>query len=181
MKKLFLLQKSLFIAFAAATCGLFSIMGCAVQKPAAGRQGEAAGGEIRHAQASKALEEGRFVIEANEFYLPEDKSPVKSSTGNYISMEGKRGVISFTPDLFPKTPLGNLTITDDTAEITLEKRKKNGDIQFCMRMTGPANSQDRKVIITLYKDTDKCHVQVSNELLAYPVVKFTGVVRPAGE
>ena len=87
----------------------------------------------------------------------------------------------FTPDLFPKTPLGNLTITDDTAEITLEKRKKNGDIQFCMRMTGPANSQDRKVIITLYKDTDKCHVQVSNELLAYPVVKFTGVVRPAGE
>ena len=122
-----------------------------------------------------------FVIEANEFYLPEDKSPVKSSTGNYISMEGKRGVISFTPDLFPKTPLGNLTITDDSAEITLEKRKKNGDIQFCMRMTGPANSQDRKVIITLYKDTDKCHVQVSNELLAYPVVKFTGVVRPAGE
>ena len=64
MKKLFLLQKSLFIAFAAATCGLFSIIGCAVQKPAAGRQGEAAGGEIRHAQASKALEEGRFVIEA---------------------------------------------------------------------------------------------------------------------
>ena len=54
-------------------------------------------------------------------------------------------------------------------------------MQFCMRMTGPANSQDRKVIITLYKDTDKCHVQVSNELLAYPVVKFTGVVRPAGE
>ena len=159
MKKLFLLRKSLFIAFAAATCGLFSIIGCAAQKPAAGRQGEAAGGEIRHAQASKALEEGRFVIEANEFYLPEDKSPVKSSTGNYISMEGKRGVISFTPDLFPKTPLGNLT----------------------MRMTGPANSQDRKVIITLYKDTDKCHVQVSNELLAYPVVKFTGVVRPAGE
>ena len=98
-----------------------------------------------------------------------------------MSMEGKRGVISFTPDLFPKTPLGNLTITDDSAEITLEKRKKNGDIQFCMRMTGPANSQDRKVIITLYKDTDKCHVQVSNELLAYPVVKFTGVVRPAGE
>ena len=63
----------------------------------------------------------------------------------------------------------------------MEKRKKNGDMQFCMRMTGPANSQDRKVIITLYKDTDKCHVQVSNELLAYPVVKFTGVVRPAGE
>lgn len=93
-------------------------------KPASGRQGEAAGGEIRHAQASKALEEGRFVIEANEFYLPEDKSPVKSSTGNYISMEGKRGVISFTPDLFPKTPLGNLTITDDSAEITLEKRKR---------------------------------------------------------
>ena len=173
MKKLFLLRKSLFIAFAAATCGLFSIIGCAAQKPAAGRQGEAAGGEIRHAQASKALEEGRFVIEANEFYLPEDKSPIKSSTGNYISMEGKRGVISFTPALFPKTPLGNLTITDE--------RKKNGDIQFCMRMTGPANSQDRKVIITLYKDTDKCHVQVSNELLAYPVVKFTGVVRPAGE
>ena len=156
MKKLFLLRKSLFIAFAAATCGLFSIIGCAAQKPAAGRQ-------------------------ANEFYLPEDKSPIKSSTGNYISMEGKRGVISFTPALFPKTPLGNLTITDDSAEITLEKRKKNGDIQFCMRMTGPANSQDRKVIITLYKDTDKCHVQVSNELLAYPVVKFTGVVRPAGE
>ena len=152
MKKLFLLRKSLFIAFAATTCGLFSIIGCAAQKPAAGRQGEAAGGEIRHAQASKALEEGRFVIEANEFYLPEDKSPVKSSTGNYISMEGKRGVISFTPDLFPKTPLGNLTITDDSAEITLEKRKKNGDMQFCMRMTGPANSQDRKVIITLYKD-----------------------------
>ena len=147
MKKLFLLRKSLFIAFAAATCGLFSIIGCAAQKPAAGRQGEAAGGEIRHAQASKALEKGRFVIEANEFYLPEDKSPVKSSTGNYISMEGKRGVISFTPDLFPKTPLGNLTITDDSAEITLEKRKKNGDMQFCMRMTGPANSQDRKVIM----------------------------------
>ena len=95
MKKLFLLQKSLFIAFAAATCGLFSIIGCAVQKPAAGRQGEAAGGEIRHAQASKALEEGRFVIEANEFYLPEDKSPVKSSTGNYIWRAN--GALSVSP------------------------------------------------------------------------------------
>lgn len=157
------------------------LVSCAAQKPATGRQGEAAGEELRHARASEALEEGQFVIEANEFYLPSDKSPVKSSTGNYISMEGKRGVISFTPDLFPKTPLGNLTIEDGAAEISLEKRKKNGDMQFCMRMTGPANSQDREVIITLYKDTDKCYVQVSNELLAYPVVKFTGVVRPAGK
>ena len=33
----------------------------AVQKPAAGRQGEAAGGEIRHAQASKALEDDNWV------------------------------------------------------------------------------------------------------------------------
>lgn len=81
-------------------------IGCASQKPASGRQGEAAGGEIRHAQASKALEEGRFVIEANEFYLPEDKSPVKSSTGNYISMEGKRGRYQFHPRPLPENTAG---------------------------------------------------------------------------
>ena len=182
MKKLFLLRKSLFIAFAAATCGLFSIIGCAAQKSGSrtarrsGRRGDPPRTSVEGTGRGAVRDRGGMNFTSR-------RTNPRSSHPPATTFPWKaNGALSVSPpDLFPKTPLGNLTITDDSAEITLEKRKKNGDIQFCMRMTGPANSQDRKVIITLYKDTDKCHVQVSNELLAYPVVKFTGVVRPAGE
>lgn len=181
MKKLFLLQKSLFIAFAAATCGLFSIIGCAVQKPAAGRQGEAAGGEIRHAQASKALEEGRFVIEANEFLPPGGQIPGQVIHGQLHIHGGQTGRYQFHPRPLSENTARQPDHNGRHGGNNAGKAEKERRHTVLHENDRPANSQDRKVKITLYKDTDKCHVQVSNELLAYPVVKFTGVVRPAGE
>lgn len=137
--------------------------------------------ETLYQQAVKALNEQKFRINANEFFFPGDKSPVKPSVGNYLSMQGKQAVLKFSPDLFPGTPLSYLTITDEDAEIVEEKRKKNGDVQYSLKMIGLANNQDRKILITLYKNSNKCYVQVFNELLAYHIVDFTGQVFPIGK
>ena len=161
---------------------LFIALGsCAAQK-AGQKAGDAIGAET-HEQAVKALDERQFIIEVNEFIKPTDKEPVKSASGSYISMQGNRATIKFAPDLSPRPPFDFENIEDDAAEITLEKRKKNGDVQYSMTVKGKQQFQDRKILITLYNNSDKCFVRVTNEALAYHVVDFTGRIHPikAGE
>ena len=165
---------------------IMAMAGCAAQK-SANKADEKS--EASHMQALKALNEQKFIIKVNEFYLSSDnsanrspdKSPVKSATDSYISMQGSRAVIKFAPDLSPRPPFNYENIEDNAAEITKEKSKKNGDIQYSMIIKGEQNFQNRKVLITLYNNSNKCFVRVTNEILSYHVVDFTGEIYPLEE
>lgn len=164
---------------------IMALAGCAAQKTAK----SSTESETLHMQALKALNEQKFIIKINEFYLSSNKSanrspdnsPVKSATNSHISMQGSRAIIKFAPDLSPRPPFNFENIEDNAAEITKEKSKKNGDEQYSIIIKGEQNSQNRKILITLYKNTNKCFGHVTNEILSYHVVDFTGEIYPLEE
>ena len=150
------------------------LAGCAATKSASAPEprsvdGDAASAAL-HEQALRALDARMFVIKGDEFYLPGDKIPVKQSPDSYISMQGTHAVIRLSPNLFPRSTWRTLNIEDDAAEMTLLKRKRNGDLQ------------DREVIVTLYKGSNKCFVRINKDLNRRShYLNFTGHILPAGE
>lgn len=143
--------------------------------------GDAASAAL-HEQALRALDARMFVIKGDEFYLPGDKIPVKQSPDSYISMQGTHAVIRLSPNLFPRSTWRTLNIEDDAAEMTLLKRKRNGDLQYRLLIVGPQNAQDREVIVTLYKGSNKCFVRINKDLNRRShYLNFTGHILPAGE
>lgn len=130
---------------------------CRTQKPVDNKS------QVLYQEASKALDEHRFILEAYEFYLPSDKSPVKYSSGSYISMYGSKALIKYSPDLAPPNPAGYLDIKDDKAKITREKDSKKGDMHFTLSLKGDEHWKNRKILITLYKNTNECFVQIYND------------------
>ena len=126
-------------------------------------------------EALQALADRSFTIEAEEFFLPESKSPVKSASGSYVSMLGNKGTIRFSRNVFPREVWRRLNIEDDAAEITEMERKKNGDRQFYLKIAGPQAGEEREIILTLYKDTNKCHARV-NYYQGGHLFDFTGYV-----
>ena len=153
------------------------LTGCAATKSASAPEprsvdGDAASAAL-HEQALRALD---------EFYLPGDKIPVKQSPDSYISMQGTHAVIRLSPNLFPRSTWRTLNIEDDAAEMTLLKRKRSGDLQYRLLIVGPQNAQDREVIVTLYKGSNKCFVRINKDLNRRShYLNFTGHILPAGE
>ena len=162
------------------------LAGCAATKSASAPEprsvdGDAASAAL-HEQALRALDARMFVIKGDEFYLPGDKIPVKQSPDSYISMQGTHAVIRLSPNLFPRSTWRTLNIEDDAAEMTLLKRKRNGDLQYRLLIVGPQNAQDREVIVTLYKGSNKCFVRINKDLNRRShYLNFTGHILPAGE
>ena len=121
------------------------LAGCAATKSASAPEprsvdGDAASAAL-HEQALRALDARMFVIKGDEFYLPGDKIPVKQSPDSYISMQGTHAVIRLSPSLFPRSTWRTLNIEDDAAEMTLLKRKRNGDLQYRLLIVGPQTAQ----------------------------------------
>ena len=134
--------------------------------------------EVLYKQAIQALDERKFIIEATEFYFPGGKPPTKSETNSQIFMDGNKAVIRFSPDLFPRSPMDHWNIEDNAAEITKGEHKKNGDIQFCMKIDGAQKWQDKELIIILYKNTNTCFVHVNGGYSGHNIVDFKGYVYP---
>lgn len=153
--------------------------GCSAQKTAV-KSDRSVASEVSHDQAIKALEERRFVVEADEFFLPESRQTVKLASGSYISMQGNKGVIRLSRSVFPRETWRRLNIEDDAAEITEMEPKKNGDRQFFIKIIGPHKGSEREIVLTLYKDTNKCLARV-NYYRSSHLFDFTGYVYPAGE
>lgn len=153
---------------------IVSLSGCQTRKLALDSSIESEG---LHQQALLALEQQKFIIEANEFVFPSVSSPAKMSSGSYISMQDSKATISFTPDVFPGSPWSYLKIEDNAAGIEKKDSKKNGDLLFSMKMDGGKPWLRRVILITLYPNTNKCFVQV-NEQTGANVVNIKGVVYP---
>lgn len=162
------------------------LAGCAATKSASAPEPRSVDGDaasaVLHEQALRALDARMFIIKGNEFYLPGDKIPVKQSPDSYISMQGTHAVIRLSPSLFPRSTWRTLNIEDDAAEMTLLKRKRNGDLQYRLLIVGPQTAQDREVIVTLYKGSNKCFVRINKDLNRRShFLNFTGYILPAGE
>ena len=156
---------------------IMALAGCAAQK-SGNNPGKSTAEEVLYKQAIQALGERKFIIEATEFYFPGDKPPTKSETNSHISMDGNKAVIRFSPDLFPRSPLDHWNIEDDAAEITKGEHKKNGDIQFSMKIDGAQKWQDKELIIILYKNTNACFVHVNGGYSGHNIVDFKGHIYP---
>lgn len=114
---------------------------------------------LLYEQALKALENQNFIIEAYEFHYPSENA-VKTSVGSYISMQGRRAEINLTEDVLRKNPLRYAVIVDPSS--ILAKEKKRGDM-YRLMMKGEQPWLNRRVLITLYKNTNQCYVQVYND------------------
>ena len=156
---------------------IMALAGCAAQK-GGNNTGKSTAEEVLYKQAIQALDERKFIIEATEFYFPGGKYPTKSETNSQISMDGNKAVIRFSPDLFPRSPMDHWNIEDDAAEITKGEHKKNGDIQFSMKIDGAQKWQDKELIIILYKNTNACFVHVNGGYSGHNIVDFKGYVYP---
>lgn len=152
---------------------MIALTGCKTQKPAV----KTIKSEALYQQALKALDEHLFIIEASEFYFTTGESP-QSSPGSYISMRGDKVNVRFTPNLFPGTPLGDLNVTDNMAEMTKENSKKNGNTQFIIKIKGYKSWLDCNLFITLYKNSNQCFVQVKGTKIEAVIVSFIGLVHP---
>ena len=66
--------------------------------------------------------------------------------------------------------------------MTLLKRKRNGDLLYRLLIVGPQNAQDREVIVTLYKGSNKCFDRINKDLdRRSHYLNFTGHILQAGE
>lgn len=158
-------------------CALLLLTGCAAHRTA--RQSFSA----KYAQALEALDQGRFLIRADEVYLPDLKKSV-DAFNSYLSVDGTRGVMRFSPDLFPAANAHNIqvgNIESDRTELRRVKRWKNGDVVYEVNIRSDQKHLYRQLTIKLYHDTNACYVQVSNDLFGYKVFDFNGRVYPLSE
>lgn len=132
-------------------------------------------------QALDALDEQKFTIKIAEFHFPSGKESVIFATHSYISMLGNYGTIRFSPDLAPRSPMDHLNAEDNAAEITKGKRKKNGDMFYCMKIYGTHPWQRNKILITLYKNSNKCFIQIKGTRLEATILSIKGYVYPLKE
>ena len=149
--------------------------GCAVQK-SGNNTGKSTAEEVLYTQALKALEERNFIIKIDEFHFPSDKAPV-NSTNSYVSMQGSHAVIRMSQD-FPSQIPSNRNTESDNAEITKGTTKKNGDMQFSMKIKGGLPRQSWEFLIVLYKNTNQCFVNINRGHSGQNIVNFKGCVYP---
>ena len=126
---------------------IMALAGCAAQK-SGNNPGKSTAEEVLYTQALKALEERNFIIKIDEFHFPSDKAPV-NSTNSYVSMQGSHAVIRMSQD-FPSQIPSNRNTESDNAEITKGTTKKNGDMQFSMKIKGGLPRQSWEFLIVLY-------------------------------
>ena len=154
---------------------IMALAGCAAQK-SGNNPGKSTAEEVLYTQALKALEERNFIIKIDEFHFPSDKAPV-NSTNSYVSMQGSHAVIRMSQD-FPSQIPSNRNTESDNAEITKGTTKKNGDMQFSMKIKGGLPRQSWEFLIVLYKNTNECFVQTHGGYDGTNVINFKGHIYP---
>lgn len=133
------------------------LIGCGAQKSTIKSEANI----VDYEQALTALDNGKFIIEANEFHIPRTYTEeIKYSTGSFITMQNNRATLNFSQDLFPRSPLSNLLIDDAPAKIIKVKTQKNGDIEYKLDIDGSQYWTKRRLLITLYSNTNSCYVQI---------------------
>lgn len=117
-----------------------------------------------HKEIMKALEQKEFQINAYEFKIPE-RNLTFQNKGSYILVQGDYWQIQYSADL-PFVASPHLRYQEGIARLDKKEMKKNGNTVLYMSLNSK-NALDKRFIITLYPNSNKCWVQCRN---------YTGVI-----
>ena len=113
-------------------------------------------------KAVNALEEGEFVLEANNVTFPNGLVRFVSSNTNYVQMDNGEGVVQTAFNNFSFTPgpngLGGITVEGKVSSPTL-KKDKDGNVYYNFSIQGIAISAT--VTISLTAGTNNASAQIS--------------------
>ena len=113
-------------------------------------------------KAVRALEEGEFVLEANNVTFPNGLVRFVSSNTNYVQMDNGEGVVQTAFSNFTYSPgpngLGGVTVEGKISSPTLNK-DKDGNVYYTFNIQGIAISAT--VSISLTAGTNNACAQIS--------------------
>ena len=117
---------------------------------------------IAFMKAVNALEEGEFVLEANNVTFPNGLVRFVSSNTNYVQMDNGEGVVQTAFSNFTYSPgpngLGGVTVEGKISSPTLNK-DKDGNVYYTFSIQGVAISAT--VLISLTAGTNNACAQIS--------------------
>lgn len=133
-----------------------------------------------HLQAVKALDEGNFVIEMDEFFIPlmESDKPYRSSTKSFLSLENGKVIIRIYPDVTsPNITWSNME-TKGSGTIKFQKKsKRTGELKYILNIADSnENWKNMKGILILYPDSNKCYLQLFRNISGDKIVSINGRV-----
>lgn len=131
-------------------------------------------------QAEQALAEGRFAIESEEFYFPNEEIPLKFSSESHLSVKGNQAVAYIPWEVFRKSSFVNHGTFEYTAELTSQTPAKNGDARFRLGLYR-GNKCMYRIPITLYRGTNRCFLEIYREYTGEHIADVKGFVRPLKE
>ena len=117
---------------------------------------------VAYMKAVSALEEGEFVLEANNVTFPNGLVRFVSSNTNYVQMDNGEGVVQTAFSNFTYSPgpngLGGVTVEGKISSPTLNK-DKDGNVYYTFSIQGVAISAT--VSISLTAGTNNACAQIS--------------------
>lgn len=125
-------------------------------------------------QALKCLNNKDFKITILEVYDKTKNNAVEYPLESYVSVNGNESVIRFSRDLAISSSLGSSFIEDKSSQLLNKKLNKKGDTLFDLKIDGGSTWLNYILQITLYKNSNKCFVQVKN-MWAKEVATFKGI------
>ncbi len=141
---------------------LFVLNSCKSQDPALKAEKDAiqqAEQEVLFDSAVKALNDRKFVLEADRITFKNGRFTYVSGNTNFISLDGDRATIqiAFNSPYAGPNGIGGVTVEGTASKIKIETDKK-GNITFRMSVTGVAVSAN--VMFQMIKGTNRCSATI---------------------
>lgn len=139
------------------------LAGCAAQKKSPGADTRLLAAAATHQQAAEALASRRFTIELDAVFMPSGEWT--NITNSFITMQGSRAEIAFSPDLLryqPETFGSSMQLEDGDATLKRTGEKKNKYTEYTLMVKDDQRYLRRsyRMRIRLFEDTDRCDIQV---------------------
>lgn len=144
---------------------------------AAHKAAEAAQQKLLFEQAKKCLENGTFVLEADQLLFPKGLSKFVSSITNFISMNNGEAVIQISTSNYNPGPngVGGITVEGTVSDVTMQTDKK-GRISYNFSVQGIAISatvnmqlsgDGNRATVTVYPNFNSNNVTMTGILVPY--------------
>ena len=126
--------------------------------------------------AKKAVEEGRFVITADQIRGRHGRTVNVNRTTNFVLVQGDTAVVQFALEGIVNSPngIGGLTVEGRVTKKRIDYDKR-GNLNYTMYVTGTALSAD--VTFTLPKGSTRCSATV-NSNFSSDQLTFSGELCP---
>lgn len=152
---------------------LAALTGCAAQKtPPQDEQNR-----LLYRSAQQALDAGRFVLEIAEIRFT-DGRPAKTVSNGYVRLRGTHADLLFGPDIYFANQFHDTPVHSSNASVAPEKPSRRGNPQYTLRIEATEGWQCHEMAVTLYKNTNECHVVVYTNASRQHCIDFTGYVHP---